>query len=76
MSEMVKRVARAISAIGDDWTAYEDDARRAIAAMREPTEAMTENAAKDISIFTTIDDAANVVWSRMIDAALGQENKP
>jgi len=42
MSEMVERVARAIAAAADDtdWELYRSEARAAIEAMREPTEAM------------------------------------
>ncbi len=69
MSEMVKRVARAIEAVRD----YKEDisiratpeelARAAIAAMREPTEAMTGS----LRWFGE-DDLE--LWQLMIDAAL------
>lgn len=77
MSEMVERVARAIQATRgprenwdrvtpatrDLWMA---DARAAIEAMREPTEAMTDAGWRRIE---ERDDAAEN-WRMMIDAAL------
>jgi hypothetical protein len=46
LSEMVDRVAQAICAdsMTLDWREYRAEARRAIEAMREPTEAMTKAA--------------------------------
>jgi hypothetical protein len=77
MSEMVERVARAIYAAGKDDYAWpwdelnetrkegvRDVARAAIAAMREPTEAMLQ-AGSDIAHVVTLDD-----WEYMIDEAL------
>lgn len=34
-----------------------------------PTNTMTKNAAAHIDIFTTTDDAARIVWARMVKAA-------
>lgn len=79
MSEMVERVAKAIAEkyapAVDQRAPYaavmmREAAKAAIEAMREPTKAMTADAARDISIFTTIPDAADIVWRRMVDAAL------
>jgi hypothetical protein len=42
MSDMVERVAKAMSWNKGHWKEYLDDAREAIAAMREPTDAMIE----------------------------------
>lgn len=76
MSEMVERVARALrpSAWGDNPHGHVspaaqkfalEDARRAIAAMREPTDKMIE---------ASLDDAWTAhtrgLYQRMIDAAL------
>jgi hypothetical protein len=78
MNEMIERVARALclrrgkidgeSDLGDyverHWSCHTEEARDAIAAMREPTEAMVEAAG----------DAKNSdwdeIWHPMIDAAL------
>lgn len=83
MSEMIERVARALcKADGCDpdhespdqidagiklWTRYVRDARAAIEAMREPTEAMSE-AVKPLGLCRT-EDAAEI-YRAMIDAAL------
>jgi hypothetical protein len=77
MSEMVDRVAKALWESSDDtemgapwenltghWRkTYEDMARVAIAAMREPTQAML-----DAGPVEPYMDA--YVWAKMIDAAL------
>jgi hypothetical protein len=79
MSEMVERVARAICAKNAtlDWREYRDEAKRAIAAMREPTNAMIE---AGVEILEPSEHAvygsdcygseAHGVWRAMIDAAL------
>ncbi len=76
MSEMVERVARVARAMvesrpipeghirGDvDWSFFRALARAAIAAMREPTEAMRKAAWNYIGVEST-------VWQTMIDEAL------
>lgn len=67
---MVDRVARALVERGveyDDQT-LERMARAAIAAMREPTEAMIE--AGQAEEWTGKREAVESVWGAMIDAAL------
>lgn len=78
MSEMVERVARALYAVNTGGAAsWEDEApefqqwvceqaRAAIAAMREPTEAMVEEGASEIRAA----GGPEFVWRAMIDAAL------
>jgi hypothetical protein len=71
MSEMVHRVARAIashSGISDRRALdYIPEARLAIAAMREPTEAMCE------ACFAVSPAGwPRVIWPAMIDAALAE----
>jgi hypothetical protein len=70
MSEMIVRVADAIkvakkakqdSDTGDQWWTYDELARAAITAMREPTEKMIE---------PVEDYEALTVWHAMIDEAL------
>ena len=82
MSEMIERVAKAI-ALDDCQTWNELDAvnrgmflsfaRAAIAAMREPTEAMLEAGTITVSktgvISISTQDAARI-WRAMVDAAL------
>lgn len=79
-NEMVERVARAIQAFDGHAAAegvkpgYEAIARAAIAAMREPTEAMMQEGAlhlrmADDAVSTTANDAADT-WRAMIDEAL------
>lgn len=78
---MVERVARAIfDACGKQstvivlpWEAQDQDdfraiARAAIAAMREPTEAMLES----VSALTMRDNTPGMDWRLMIDAALSE----
>lgn len=77
---MIERVARVIcsGAIDPDgecagtpfWHLYVQDARAAIAAMREPDEAMLSAA----SPFAD-DDGPITVWKTMIDAALSEEGE-
>ena len=67
---MIERVARAMCAADGgsqevDVHHYRDMARAAIAAMREPTEAMTR------TLWTGIPPKA--AWRTMIDAALGKD---
>ena len=71
MSEMVERVALALAKASgiNDWSKaaheFEDDARAAIEAMREPTEAMVDSCGNG--------DAAKWgrgCWANYIDAAL------
>lgn len=85
MSEMIERVAMALRAShGTTGHTFEDDARAAIEAMREPTKAQLE-AAEDIvvgyddfacgdgNIYLGIPgypQKASDVWSALIDAAL------
>jgi hypothetical protein len=71
MSEMVERVARAIEdeCAGCDprnFSAFTNAARAAIAALREPTEAMVM-AGKDAPFCP---DIPTDVWYAMIDATL------
>lgn len=67
---MVERVARVIIAGFDEVTEPEERedclnlARAAIAAMREPTEAMVEAGE------TFVEYSASACWDRMIDEAL------
>lgn len=81
---MVERVARAIEpyyplSCTEDWLKdvrrgwCETVARAAIAAMREPTEAMLWAGSESIDTCTKLDPcgkAAKHCWSDMIDAAL------
>ena len=91
MSEMVERVARAMFArenrARDGWTwereienvdlrtYWLDSARAAIAALREPTEAMLMAAREDSGAYTSNaeQDCEPYLeaWQEMIDAALG-----
>jgi hypothetical protein len=75
MSEMAERVARAMHGNRYEWPRpefaehredYREMARRAIAAMREPTEAML-NAANSEEVGHPW---ATLAWRAMIDAAL------
>ncbi len=85
-NEMIDRVAKAIKDCGaytPDWQGADEDliimARAAIAAMREPTEAMMEAAADlhtqegwcatDLGHEADPNDMGNI-WRAMIDAAL------
>lgn len=85
MTDMIERVARAICA-HDGKPAFDDRVEReqrrfrnaafiAIAAMREPTEAMVE--AGGLEVFSCSDDdpsaeKAAAAWPAMIDAALAE----
>lgn len=72
MSKMVEQVARALAKHADDSFEdapagfWEDFARAAIAAMREPTEAMVKEGNKYTDWASGADDA----WEVMIDEAL------
>jgi hypothetical protein len=73
-SEMVEAVAKAIVGRMDtsySWQEAVEVARAAIAAMREPTEAM-EVAAEDVVLSRPASQkhAAATVWQAMIDEAL------
>lgn len=75
MSEMVERVARAIS---PNWEYMSRNDRRnavitarvAIEAMREPTEAMIKGAGWLYPMYDDPHDRHEDVWSAMIDEAL------
>ena len=74
MNVLVERVARAIAeADMKDFEAapnlYEAKARAAIAAMREPTKAMTDAFLEHDEIGEPV--GASKGWQLMIDAALG-----
>ncbi len=89
-NEMTDRVARAIKDCGaytPDWQGADEDliimARAAIAAMREPTEAMKEAAADLHSQesacatdygFNADPDAMGNIFRAMIDAALNSKS--
>ena len=53
------------------WTAWSDDARAAIEAMREPSEGMIKAADEDTPDVLTPFDARDI-WTAMIDAALSE----
>jgi len=96
MSEMVERVARALVTLhGGRWDAmifesedgelcqhaYLELARAAIAAMREPTDAMKAEGCEELGGFVTQDlwdgfahssDVAAAIWRAMIDAGLAE----
>lgn len=73
MSEMVERVALAISG-GDDagniLEIHRYRARAAIAAMREPTDRMKRYGAMTMPDHSPIADDAGECWQNMIDEAL------
>ncbi len=77
MNEMVEIVARAICVAAkmnpDDamggWVHWKEEARAAIEAMREPTEAMIEYADKNTRAGHDGEDL-HAVWVAMIDPAL------
>jgi len=68
--DMIERVARAIAEQnhGSTWDEWIDEARAAIEAMREPTEAMINAGDR-----TDHDVEATMVWRAMIDEALGEK---
>lgn len=83
---MVEKVARSIAVYGGrdpdgghagvfQWQAYEKLARAAIAAMREPTDAVMQagcasNPPGNYHAGTTLRDIIGAEWRAMIDAAL------
>jgi len=94
--DMVERVARALAEfaptpgfdaaqrqawIDEYWTGYEDEARAAIAAMREPTEEMVRAGIGALAVADYgmpeygPEDAAEMTFSAMIDAALTSSEK-
>jgi len=79
MSSMVERVARAIAESNEVWGDDLVKARAAIAAMREPTEAMV-NAGSHLYVAGTargeLDYEAETVWKAMIDAADAGNRNP
>jgi hypothetical protein len=79
MTEMVDRIMRAMNAYKDTLPKTSDDApfiyshrkglaRAAIAAMREPTEAMVKKGGSEVDWLRGLTDA----WKAMIDAALSE----
>ena len=68
---MVERVAKAIALEHEgsdlDWPSYLEEARAAIAEMREPTEAMEDAAFREGNW--------RYVWRAMIDAALSPQKE-
>ena len=81
MSEMIERVARALSKARSIVGAPQDPspvdrylARAAIAAMREPTEGMVKGGRNtadcDVNVFASYYSDTIAFWRRMIDAAL------
>lgn len=83
MSEMIERVARAISngtyddcnTEPDQRRAYRDLAKSAIEAMREPTAAMLNSNAKTGYTWSCIVDCEGMsaAYSQIIDGALADE---
>lgn len=82
---MIERVARELRErgksngsiiFGDDetgWRAYAGDARKLLAAMREPTpEIIRRGEAEYDKIFPQDAALADVMWPAMIDAALAE----
>lgn len=65
---MIERVAKALekNLEGKEFSSFEDAARAAIEAMREPTETMLEEGPP----YPYMD---NIIWGMMIDAALSEE---
>jgi hypothetical protein len=76
VSEMIERVARAIAEQNHGlttWDEWIDEARAAIKAMREPTEAMMNGLRITRECDSTAALWAPIVWRTMIDAALCKE---
>lgn len=76
----IEEVARALCRHGeqDCWKKHTDDARRAIEAMRKPTQAMIgewlhHRNPEHIGYDSPCDDCATADWQAMIDAALGEK---
>lgn len=75
-TSMIEKVARAIAdqtGMGHRWTEHRHEARAAIKAMREPTEAMVFASAKLSQPVHRSD--AYLIWQAMIDAALNEGEK-
>lgn len=75
MTDMIERVARAISVAPFPSKASLRKARVAIEAMREPTDKMVQGA-EDGMVYTqdlTFGQISRFVWHDMIDAALAEE---
>ena len=76
--DMVEKVARALAERNNDycergllqWPAYEDDARAAIAALREPTPEMVDAGLYEVNFIETNSTHVRNAWGAMIDAAL------
>ena len=87
MDDMIERVARALHKLdtGDGCPTFEDcnlqeyffeQARAAIKAMREPTEAMI-TCKDDVMMFLEISPSwLGSVWRAMIDCALRENDEP
>jgi hypothetical protein len=83
---MIERVARAICADDEDgdeskWSRYYDNARAAIAAMREPTREMLDALLPPRSSITDARyesrrDLRPLIYRAMIDAALAKATTP
>jgi len=80
MTEMIERVARTLSTLAgnaphEDWRPFETPARAAIAAMAEPTGAMTAAGAEFFEESTDKQNgfAAAIVYGAMIEAALAEK---
>ena len=77
MTNMIERVADAIISQHDTYhSTFLDSARAAIAAMREPTEAMVDAAVKDHDNHASHMTSYHCVmeaWRNMIDAALEEK---
>ena len=75
MTTMIERVARAICLSQTQservWQSFFPEARAAIEAMREPTEAMRA-AVREVGGIQAV-AYANAAWPTMIDAALSEE---
>ena len=73
---MIERVARAMAGADNGapttWRLYADDARVAIAAMREPTDHVRRAGDKMIESHPP-GAPADLLWKSMIDAALSEE---
>jgi hypothetical protein len=68
VTTMIERAARAIADaqdVSEPFDNYEEMARAAIAAMREPTEAMLEA--------SPVSGPVSIIWQNMIDAALEEK---
>ncbi len=66
MSEMKKRIARAIEAAQSNWETAEGQAEWVLEAMRTPTQEMLDEVLRD----DRIDRDPRDYWAWMIDAAL------